>query len=124
MNAKNCFMMNGVLWRIKFVSPGSRILTDPFGEPRLATTDPISQTIYLSRSLDPQTQEVVFLHELGHCVLFSYGLISEIREAVRPELWSEAEEWICNFIADYGQEIFQVADDIMFVPQELDRLLA
>ena len=117
-------MMNGVLWRVKFVNPGSRILVDPFGESRLATTDPISQTVYLSRSLDPQTQEVVFLHELGHCVLFSYDLLSELREAVRPELWSEAEEWICNFIADYGQEIFQVADDIMLVPQELDRLLA
>ncbi len=124
MNARNCFMMNGVLWRVKFVSPGSRILVDPFGESRLATTDPISQTVYLSRSLDRQTQEVVFLHELGHCVLFSYDLLSELREAVRPELWSEAEEWVCNFIADYGQEIFQVADDIMFVPQELDRLLA
>lgn len=124
MNARNCFMMNGVLWRVKFVNPGSRILVDPFGESRLATTDPISQTVYLSRSLDRQTQEVVFLHELGHCALFSYGLLSELREAVRPELWSEAEEWVCNFIADYGQEIFQVADDIMFVPQELDRLLA
>lgn len=124
MNARNGFMMNGVLWRVKFVSPGSRILVDPFGESRLATTDPISQTVYLSRSLDRQTQEVVFLHELGHCALLSYGLLSELREAVRPELWSEAEEWVCNFIADYGQEIFQVADDIMFVPQELDRLLA
>ena len=124
MNARNCFMMNGVLWRVKFVSPGSRILVDPFGESRLATTDPISQTVYLSRSLDRQTQEVVFLHELGHCTLFSYGLLSELRKAVRPELWSEAEEWVCNFIADYGQEIFQVADDIMFVPQELNRLLA
>ena len=93
-------MMNGVLWRVKFVNPRSRILTDP------------------------QTQEVVFLHELGHCVLFSYDLLSELREAVRPELWSEAEEWVCNFIADYGQEIFQVADDVMLVPQELDRLLA
>ena len=124
MNARNCFMMNGVLWRVKFVNPGSRILVDPFGESRLATTDPMSQTVYLSRSLDPQTQEVVFFHELGHCVLFSYDLLSELRQAVRPELWSEAEEWICNFIADYGQEIFQVADDIMLVPQELDRLLA
>lgn len=124
MVAKNCFMMNGVFWRVKFVNPRSRMLYDRSGNQRLATTDPTSHTVYLSRSLDGTTLVTVLLHELGHCVLFSYGLIDEIRKAVRPEYWYDAEEWVCNIIADYGRDILAVAQDIMSVPHGLDKLLA
>jgi len=42
----------------------------------------------------------------------------------------EAEEWVCNFIADYGMRIFSIAYEVMgedawmFIPYELDRLIA
>ena len=117
-------MMNGVLWRVRFVNPRSRMLIDQAGKPRLASTDPISKTIYLSRSLNGDMLVTVLLHEIGHCVIFSYGLLDEIHEAVRPEYWPSAEEWICNLIADYGRDILAVAKDIMTVPHELDKLLA
>lgn len=47
-----------------------------------------------------------------------------------PQYWIEAEEWICNFIADYGLQIFETAysvsgdDAWTIVPQELDRMIA
>lgn len=49
---------------------------------------------------------------------------------VKPEYWIEAEEWICNYIADYGTKIFTtfyiiVGDDaIRYVPRELNRMFA
>lgn len=41
-----------------------------------------------------------------------------------------AEEWVCNFIADYGAKIFSIAysvlgnDAWMFIPYELDKVIA
>lgn len=49
---------------------------------------------------------------------------------VRPEYWIEAEEWVCNFIADYGMMIFEslyhvLGDDALrYLPYELSRLIA
>lgn len=71
----------------------------------------------------------VLLHELGHCVMFSYGLLDDIHSVVPPDRWIDAEEWVCNFIADYGREIFSVAYDIMgedawmYVPYRLEKLI-
>lgn len=49
---------------------------------------------------------------------------------VRPEYWIEAEEWVCNFIADYGMRIFYIAYQVLgdealeYLPYELERLVA
>lgn len=62
--------------------------------------------------------------------MVSYNLLDEIHEMVKPEYWIDAEEWICNFIADYGLRIFSAAyrvlgdDAWMVIPQEYDRLIA
>lgn len=72
----------------------------------------------------------VLLHELGHCVMFSYDLLGQIHRAVRPEYWVMAEEWVCNFLADYGRQIFAVAYDVLgdeawrVIPFELEQLIA
>lgn len=100
------FMVNGYPWNIKFVEPYSPMLMDRTGKYTKATTDPISLTIYICRGLDPYMLKKVLIHELGHCYIFSYGLIDDIHKAVKPEYWLEAEEWICNFIANYGPYIF------------------
>ncbi len=62
--------------------------------------------------------------------LFSYELLPDIHKAVKRQYWMEAEEWVCNFIADYGMRIFSIAYEVMgedawmFIPYELDRLIA
>ena len=49
---------------------------------------------------------------------------------VHPRYWLEAEEWVCNFIADYGMKIFSIAYNILgdraidVVPRELERMIA
>lgn len=54
----------------------------------------------------------------------------DIHKVVKPEYWILAEEWACNFIADYGAKIFSIAYSIlgndawMFIPYELDKVIA
>ena len=51
--------------------------------------------------------EEVNTHELGHCIIFSFHLLDDIHQMVHPRYWVEAEEWLCNFVADYGVYILQ-----------------
>lgn len=44
--------------------------------------------------------------------MFSFDLLRDIHRMVHPEYWLEAEEWVCNFIADYGLLIFSCLDAI------------
>lgn len=124
------FLMNGYLWRVKFVKPESEFLVDRTNNLRVATTDPITRCIYLSNQLTGDFLNTVLLHELGHCVMFSYGLLKEIHSIVDPEDWIEVEEWVCNFIADYGLKIFETAYEVLGeeawdrIPKELENLIA
>lgn len=124
--------MNGYFWEIETVSPDSDLLIDRTGKKRVATTDPNTFKVYLSTSLlttKPFLNRVL-VHELGHCVIFSYDLFDEIHKMVYPEYWVEAEEFICNFIADYGLAVFNIAESylgdyaINIIPKELERLVA
>lgn len=45
--------------------------------------------------------------------MFSYGLLPAIHSFVKSQHWLEAEEWVCNFIADYGDEVLAIADHIL-----------
>lgn len=129
----NTFVINGILWRVETVDPGSPYLIDRTHQYRLATTDPNTKCVYLSNKLRERTDDLpqrVLIHELGHCVIFSYDLFDEIHEMVKPEYWVDAEEWICNFIADYGTMIFSIAQTVYsdkalhIVAKELERLVA
>ena len=90
-------------------------------------TNTTEQTVATGAAL---TFNSVLIHELGHAALFSYGLLPDIHKAVKRQYWMEAEEWVCNFIADYGMRIFSIAYEVMgedawmFIPYELDRLIA
>lgn len=123
------FFVNGYLWRIERVPYTSPMLIEKTGTRTVATTDPITRTVYLLDTLDGSFFTTVLLHELGHVVMFSYGLLDDIHRAVPRHLWIDAEEWVCNFIADYGLQIFQIASTVLgeeawtFIPYELERLV-
>lgn len=125
----NSFIVNGILWHVKFVDPTSLELVDRTGKQRVATTDPNTFCIYLSNNLRGDFLNTVFIHELGHCVIVSYNLLYEIHKMVKQEFWIEAEEWICNFIADYGMQIFKIAYGILgskaleILPYEMERVI-
>lgn len=123
--------MNGYLWHVKRVDPYDPKLVDRTRKLRVATTDPNDLCIYLSNELTGNFLITVLIHEMGHCIMISFDLISEIHRMVKPEYWVEAEEWICNFIADYGISIFKSAYSIlgnynawMFVPKELEKMVS
>lgn len=126
----NSFVMNGYLWRVKIVNPNSPMLVDRTNRLRVATTDPKTRIVYLSNYLDRGFRTRVLIHELGHCALFSYGLLEMIHRIVPREYWIDAEEWVCNFIADYGMIIFRSAyhilgDQALFeVPRAFDKFIA
>lgn len=130
MKLVNNFSLNGDSWVVRTVDPNSPMLVDRTGKITVATTDPNDHTVYLSRILQGPFLIKVLLHELGHCAMVSYGLIDYIHNAVYPEKWIEAEEWLCNFLTDYGFKIFSTAYEVVgdeawkFVIPHLEKLIA
>lgn len=126
----NRFSMNGYLWRILFVDPNHPMLVDRTGTRTIGTTDPKTKCIYISNRLGRTMLERVLIHEIGHCALISFGLLDDIHRMVYKRYWTEAEEWVCNFIADYGSKIFSIAysflgqDAFYFVPYEIEKMMA
>lgn len=122
--------MNGYSWRVCYVDADDPMLVDRTGRATVATTDPGTLTVYILRDLDGEFLTRVLIHELGHCAMFSFSLLDDIHRMVHPRYWQEAEEWVCNFIADYGMTIFDTAYAILgdraiaVVPYEVERLVA
>lgn len=106
------------------------MLIDRTGRLTLATTDPTTRTVYLSSELRGDMLTKVLIHELGHCTMVSFRLLDDIHRAVKREYWLVAEEWLCNYIADYGLKILQIAQKLIgdkawdILPLELERLIA
>lgn len=105
------------------------MLVDRTGTRTVATTDPKTKCVYLSSTLQGDFLTQVLIHELGHCALVSFNLLDDIHKMVRPEYWIDAEEWVCNFIADYGLKIFSAAYSILgedawtYIPYELEKFI-
>ena len=96
------FYMNGDLWRVHFVSPHDNVLIDRTGQRTLAVSDYSTMTISIANNLHGELLNRVFIHELGHCVMFSYGLLTELHRMVKKRYWVDAEEFVCNKLSDYG----------------------
>lgn len=124
------FEMNGLRWNVIDVSPESEMLIDRNGYRTVATTDPKTRTIYLAGNLEGNFKKRVIAHEMGHAACFSYNLIKDIHKCCYPWKRMEMEEWICNFVADYGEMIFQITykvigdDAINHVPMHIERMIA
>ena len=107
------FNMNDCIWRLEIVDPDCEKLIDRTGQLCVATTDPITRTVYLSRRLQGDQLRTVLLHELGHVAMISYEMLGEVHQMSNPRYWIDMEEWICNFVADIGPFIFQTAKSIL-----------
>lgn len=124
------FYMNGYLWNVKIINEYSPKLVDRTGELKVATTDPNDLCVYLSDRLEGDLFNTVLIHELGHCAMISFNLIDYIHAHVAQEHWIDVEEFMCNFIADYGLKIFRIAynlfgdDALRIVPIEIEKYVA
>ena len=124
------FYMNGLRWRVRFTYPTDPVLVDRTGTLTIGVTDPQSMTIYLSNRLSGALLNRVLIHELSHCVMFSYNLVGKIHRMCKKRYWIEMEEFCANLLADYGNQIYGLAYSILgneaihIVPYELERLVA
>lgn len=124
------FYMNGLHWNVRWTNPTNPILVDRTNALTCAVTDPDTMTIYLSNQLSGSFLNRVFIHELGHCVMYSYGLVNEIHRMCKKRYWVEMEEFCANSLADYGNQVFGLAYAILgnkaihIVPYEMERLVA
>lgn len=103
------FFLGGDIWCIKLVHGNDPVLIDRTGTLTLGVTDPATRCVYISRDLDVSTMTRVLIHEIGHCAIVSFNLLPDIHRLAKRRYWIEAEEWVCNFIADYGLAIFEAA---------------
>lgn len=107
------FYMNGDLWRVQFVPPQDDVLIDRTGKRTLAVSDYSTMLISIADNIHGELLNRVFIHELGHCVMFSYGLLPELHRMVKKRYWVDAEEFLCNILADYGHFVIRTARDVL-----------
>lgn len=92
------------VWQINRVSPDNPLLIDRTGEFKVAVTDPLTRTIYISRELEPPMLDKVVLHEVAHAITVSYGLLPPLRSKIPPDLWVLVEEWSASLLEQYALE--------------------
>lgn len=122
------FYLNGILWKVYYVPVSSPYLVDRTGNVRLATTDIRLHTIYIYKGLSGELLRKVIVHEIGHAAMASFALLDELHMFVKPQYWIEAEEWVCNLLADYGMSILSkgenlLGNEIRIVPMAIERAL-
>lgn len=100
---------------VRRVDPGDSRLWDRTGSARIATTDPLTRCVYVSREVSGETLEIVIRHEAAHCAMISYDLTSQLRRLVPEDALVPVEEWVCNFLANYGPEVVHAASVAMGV---------
>ena len=124
------FVLNNYIWKIRTVPADSPYLVDRQGVLTVATTDPDELCVFLSEDLTGNFKKRVIAHEMGHATCFSFGLLPEIWECCYPDKRIQMEEFVCNFVADYGERIFEITYKIMgdealeVLPHYLERLVA
>lgn len=97
------FEMNGRKWQIVSRKSDSPDLMRSDGSFALGVTDDSSSTVYICEELSEKMLVKVITHELVHCACFSYGVILDI----------EVEEIAADFLATYGREVIEIADDVI-----------
>ena len=66
------------------------------------------QNAYMYRICFMAFLRKVLLHEVCHATMFSYGIHIPI----------EQEEFICDFVATYGDGVFDIVDNVLFAARK------
>ena len=97
------FNINGTMWQVKYKNSNSSELKRSDGTISLGVTDRNAHTIYLSNVLHGFMQRKVLIHEVCHAICMSYDVYLPI----------EQEEILCDFVATYGDEVFDIVDMVL-----------
>ncbi len=96
------FTMNGITWDVVFVSANSEKLRRSDNSVTCGVCDSGDRCIYLSDRLRGAFLRKVYIHEVCHSAIFSYGINLDLAQ----------EEFLCDFVATYGDEIFAVVNNL------------
>ena len=97
------FAVNGIEWNLILVEPYSDNLKRSDNTLALGVTDNNTKTIYINNRVSDAMFGKILCHEIVHTFCFSYGCAFDI----------QTEEIIADFLATYGREVFDVADNIL-----------
>lgn len=97
--------VNGERWRFVEVNPNDKHLVRSDNISVLGVTDNSDKTVYISDRLNDFMKKKVTTHEICHVFCFAYGIYLPL----------EVEETVADFVASYGRDIIEVADDIINV---------
>ena len=97
-------VIRGKVWRVVRVMPGDPFLIDRTGVPRLATTDPLTKTIRISREVMPPLLDKVYLHEVAHAIMVESGLSELLPAATDDREQIFAEELLAWFLESHAIE--------------------
>lgn len=103
------FVINGIEWDIEFVSPNSPNLRRSDGSVTCGVCDFGDKCIYLSDMLQGAFLRKVYIHEVCHAAVFSHSINLDLPQ----------EEFLCDFIATYGDEIFAIVDDLFMALKKI-----
>ena len=97
------FSINGTIWQVQYENPLSGELKRSDNVSVLGVTDRNTHTIYLSNALHGHMERKVLIHEVCHAICMSYDVHLPI----------EQEEVLCDFVATYGDEVFDIVDMVL-----------
>lgn len=97
------FTINDTTWHIKYVNANNRQLRRSDGTLSVGVTDRNTNTVYLSDMLQGGFLRKVLIHEITHAICMSYDIYLPI----------EQEEILCDFVATYGDEVFDIVDMVL-----------
>lgn len=97
------FNINGTIWHIEYKNSSLGELRRSDGTISLGVTDRNTHTIYLSNALHGYMLRKVLIHEVCHAICMSYDVYLPI----------EQEEILCDFVATYGDEVFDIVDLVL-----------
>lgn len=96
------FLINGIYWKLAFVSPDYPLLRRITGEFSIGACDNLTRTIYINETLTGKLLKKVLCHEITHAAMFSYNV----------QLTLEQEQLIADLISTYGEEIVYITNKI------------
>lgn len=96
------FTMNGIEWTVRKVPHNSHMLMRSDGSRTVGMCDRGTKEICISDMLRGGFLRKVLIHEVTHSAMMSYGIDMSV----------EQEELFCSLVATYGDEIFDVVDDL------------
>lgn len=92
------FKINNDIWTICFVEPYSYYLMKDNGSFTIGMTDYNTKTVYIACGLDFSTLCHVIIHEITHCIIFSFHIHMDIYN----------EELLCNVMENYAILILEI----------------